>query len=177
MGSRLRQLIAATVMVGSSSAVRAQEPAQTPEVGQRIRIIAPSRGRDRIVGVLDSLRDSAVVIDTAQRERRWFLDPGPVLTDSYRRISIPLSDIRSLEVSRGRSRAKGALRGAVIGGVSGALTWGLANTPQFNPGFKDFKNGIGPGFLIGAPLGATFGYLWGREKWRTVPLPFRLSRR
>ena len=177
MGSKLRQLIAVTVMIGSSSVVRAQEPAKSPEVGQRIRIIAPSHGRDRIIGVLDSLRDSAVVVDTAQRERRWFFDPGPILTDSYRRVSIPLRDIRSLEVSRGRSRTKGALRGGVVGGLLGALTWGFANTPQFNPGWKDFKNGLGPGLAIGAPLGATFGYLWGREKWRTVPLPFRLSRR
>lgn len=175
--SRLGVLMAATLVAGSGSVAGAQEPAVVPEVGTRIRIIAPSRGRDPIVGVVDSLRDSAFVVDTAARVRRWFFDPGPILTDSYRRVAVPFSDIRTLEVSRGRSRAKGALRGALIGGVVGALSWGFASTPQFNPGWSDFKKGIVPGITIGAPIGATFGYLWGREKWRLVPGPFRPARR
>lgn len=178
MGSRLRLLIAAATVAGSSTAARAQTPAPVaPEIGQRIRITAPSHGREPIVGIVDSLRDSAVVVDTAHRERRWFFDPGPILTDDYRRVIIPFGDIRALEVSRGRSRSKGAMRGAIIGGVVGALTWGFANTPQFNPGWADFKDGLVPGLAIGAPAGALFGYLWGREKWRPVVGPFLPKRR
>lgn len=177
MGSTLRLLFAASAVTGLSAVARAQTPESAPEVGQRIRITAPSHGREPIVGIVDSLRDSAVVVDTAQRERRWFFDPGPILTDSYRRVTIPFGDIRALEVSKGRSRAKGALRGAVIGGLIGALSWGFANTPQFNPGLQDFRKGLLPGLFIGMPAGAIFGYLWGRERWRPVVGPFLPSRR
>lgn len=177
MTRRMRLLVAASLAAAGGRTAVAQEPSPEPTLGQRIRIIAPALGRDPIVGILDSLRDSAVVVDTAQRERRWFFDPGPILTDSYRRVAIPFGDIRTVEVSRGRSRGKGAIRGAIIGGIVGALSWGFASTPQFNPGWTDFKKGIGPGLVIGAPIGAAFGYLWGREKWRTIPSPFRSRRR
>lgn len=165
-----RQLVIALALSAGAHSLGAQGAPPAPEIGQRVRIVVPARGRDPIVGVLDSLRDSAIVVDTAQRERRWFFDPGPVLTDAYRRVTIPLDDIRAIEVSRGRSRMKGALRGAVLGGIIGSLTWGFANTPQFNPGWSDFKKGLLPGLAIGVPAGGLFGYLWGREKWRSVPL-------
>lgn len=179
MFTKSRLLIAVTLAAAvPATMLSGQETASEPyEIGKRIRIIAPAHGRDPIVGVVDSLRESSIVLDTAYRERRWFFDPGPILTDDYRRIAIPFDDIRGLEVSRGRSRAKGALRGAVVGGLVGAMVFGFTTSPQFNPGWNDFKKGIVPGLAVGLPVGAVAGYLWGRERWRAVPGPFRPGRR
>jgi hypothetical protein len=174
MGTTTRLMWAAAATVALSPAGAQEGNTEAPyEIGQRIRVTAPAHGREPIVGVVDSLRESAIVLDTAYREKRWFFDTGPILIDKYRYISIPFDDIRTLEISRGRSRAKGAFRGAVIGGIVGALTYGFGATPQLNPGWSDFRKGVGPGLAIGAPVGAVLGYLWGREKWRPVSGPYR----
>lgn len=157
-----------------ASGAQAQGAPGTPyRIGERLRVTVPALGEDPIVGVLDSLRETVMVLDTAVHERRFMLDPGPPTIEKYRRIAINFDDIRNLEVSRGRSKKKGMLVGATIGAVIGAVSLGFGNTPQYNPGWADFKNGIVPGIAIGAPVGAALGYLLGRERWRPIPGPWK----
>jgi len=171
--NRLVQTVQRAALVTAFSAgfaaLSAQAPSNSPvRIGERVRVTVPSMGTDPIVGVVDSLRETVVVLDTAVHEHHLFLDPGPPTIDKFRRVSIPYDDIRTLEVSAGRSKKKGMIVGATIGAIVGAISFGFGNTPQYNPGWSDVKKGIPYGIAIGAPVGAAIGYLLGRERWHPV---------
>ena len=172
-----RPTIGAVALLLSAAALGAQQTdpltGRPYQIGERVRVTAPSLGNDPIVGVVDSVRETTVVLDTAQHERRFFLDPGPPTIDKFRRIVISYDDIRRLEVSAGRSKRKGAITGGIIGGLVGMLSYGFSSTPQYNPGWSDFKRGIIPGLAIGVPVGAVLGSVMGKERWHSVPGPFK----
>lgn len=140
-------------------------------VGVRVRIHAPDIRTDRYVGRVDSLDAAIVVLDTAGARTRLGFDMGPVLVDSYRRVTIRRTAIQAIEVSGGRTVNVATLRGAFLGTVGGGLLWGLGNMPEVNPTWKDFVKGAPPGMLVGAIVGAVVGWGLGGERWLPARLP------
>ena len=92
-----------------------------------------------------------------------------------RNVPVPKSAITRFEVSRGRSRLKGALIGAGAGAVAGAV-WGLVAHAQCQsePSTGGFSLDLcGLEFVvpmaIAPPAGAVAGLLIGKERWARVP--------
>jgi hypothetical protein len=95
----------------------------------------------------------------------------PHRAEVVRYYSAPRSSFTNIEVSEGRSRAKGARRGALVGLVLGV---GLAAAIAV-----DLQNNAGEGAEIGilmafaAPgvvsfVGSTLGFVIGVERWTEV---------
>jgi hypothetical protein len=144
--------------------LRAQ-PAGVP-LGARLRLDAPSIGG----------RTKAVLLD-------WRGDSLRIATAGGAPVVLPLSAVRSIEVSRGKSRLLGVGVGALWGaGIYGAL--GLAIIARWDPGCEHVvgechpPNKLGAMVLMlegGAMLGAIVGAIVGRERWQRLPLPARTS--
>jgi len=140
-------------------------------VGSRVRITAPSIRRERFVGRVDSLEADAIVLDTAGVRRRLGFETGPVLVESYRRVSVRTSAIERIEVSTGRTTRGATIKGAVIGGLAGALLIGFGQLPEVNPKASDFLKGAPIGLAIGTVVGGVVGYALGGERWAPGELP------
>lgn len=141
-------------------------------VGQRVRVLVPVLGFEKVVGTVDSLREGVVVLDTTDRGRPGLFGGGPVMVERYRRVAINVGDLRSVEVSTGRNRVSAMLRYAGIGLLAGAVLGGVFNSPQFNPTWADFRGGMIPGAIIGTLGGGYIGYRQGRELWSPIPGPY-----
>ncbi len=156
-------------------ALAAQQPAPVAArpvgIGTRVRISAPTMRRDRFVGRVDSLDAEAVTLDTAGVRRRLGFEMGPVLVESYRRVTIRTSAIERIEVSSGRTTRGATVKGIVIGGVTGALLIGFGQLPEVNPRAKDFLKGAPVGLALGAVVGGLVGYALGGERWLPGELP------
>jgi hypothetical protein len=164
----------ATLCVGAESATAQQlQPvgARLVSVGSRVRVFAPSLRRDRYVGMIDSLDVAEIVLDTAGVRRRLGFDTGPVLVESFRRVSIRTSAIEQVELSAGRTTRGSTIRGMIIGAIGGALLLGLGNLPEVNPTASDFFKGAPAGLAIGAIAGGAVGYALGGERWVPAQLP------
>lgn len=140
-------------------------------VGSRVRIFAPSLRRERYVGRVDSLDASEVTLDTAGVRRRLGFETGPVLVESYRRVTIRTSAIEQIEVSAGRTTRGATIKGMLIGGLSGAILIGFGQLPEVNPSAKDFLKGAPVGLVLGAIVGGIVGYALGGERWAPGELP------
>lgn len=145
--------------------------ARPVSVGTRVRIFAPTLRRDRYVGRVDSLDANEVTLDTAGVRRRLGFETGPVLVESYRRVSIRTSAIEQIEVSAGRTTRGATIKGMLIGGLSGALLIGFGQLPEVNPSAKDFLKGAPLGLALGAVVGGIVGYALGGERWVPGELP------
>lgn len=145
--------------------------AQPVGIGTRVRIFAPTLRRDRYVGRVDSLDANEVTLDTAGVRRRLGFETGPVLVESYRRVSIRTSAIEKIEVSAGRTTRGATIKGIIIGGLSGALLIGFGQLPEVNPKAKDFLKGAPVGLALGALVGGIVGYTLGGERWVPGELP------
>lgn len=187
--ARAAALVALCAAVAAPAALVAQQPAPAPapadsarpsapfEIGRRVRVLAPVLGFEKVVGVVDSLRDGVVVLDTVARGEQGLFGGGPVMVERYRRVAIRVSDVRTVEVSTGRAKLPAMLRYAGIGLVAGAILGGIFNSPQFNPTWSDFRGGMIPGMVIGTVGGAAWGYWRGRERWAPVPGPYVIEPR
>ena len=91
-------------------------------------------------------------------------------------IVVPRSMIQKLEVSRGRSRSKGAALGLGVGLAIGAIV-GLAsgddeecpvNDPTVVDCTKTGGNSAGTDALVGAAAGAIVGALIGVPRWESI---------
>ena len=153
--------------VGRLAQAQVQSPSQLPRVGDRVRIIAPTVREDRYVGRVESLPRDSIVLDTAGVRRRLGFDTGPVLVEEFRRVTIPTSAIRSIDISDGRTHRKSTLKGLVIGAAAGAALFGATNLPEVNPTFGDFLEGAAVGAIVGGVAGGVVGYLLGGEKWKS----------
>lgn len=158
----------ATEVVAQQAARAAAQPVS---IGTRVRIFAPTLRRDRYVGRVDSLDANEVTLDTAGVRRRLGFETGPVLVESYRRVSIRTSAIEQLEVSAGRTTRGATIKGMLIGGLSGALLIGFGQLPEVNPSAKDFLKGAPLGLAIGTLVGGIVGYSLGGERWVPGELP------
>lgn len=174
---RLALLTAVTVL-GTSLTPRAGagqqvQPAgvQTPAVGSRVRIFAPTLRRDRFVGRIDSLSADEMVLDTAGVRRRLGFETGPVLVEQYRRVRIRTDAIETVELSGGRTTRGATIKGIIIGGLAGAALIGFGQLPEINPGFSDFMKGAPIGLAAGALVGGVVGYALGGERWVPATMP------
>ena len=79
--------------------------------GSKLRVYAPGFEKERIVGTLmapiDSVAAIALPLRRTSRDSPWHAELR----------SIPVTSIRRLEISRGRSHGRGAKRGAAIGAL------------------------------------------------------------
>jgi hypothetical protein len=110
-------------------------------------------------------------MDTTGSRRRLGFDTGPVLVESFRHVTLPLSAIRQVEISGGRTRVRSTAMGAAIGAGAGALLFGAAGLPEVNPTFGDFVSGLGTGLAVGGIVGGIVGYFWGGERWLPASWP------
>ena len=134
--------------------------------GARIRLQAPWSPSRRIVGTVEKTSADSIVVDTADvfAERRLF-NPVPVLVDGLRKVSVPITQVRRVEISMGRSRLMGATIGALIGGAYVGLS---SVNGRANPRFGDFAAGFAQGTVVGFTLGAPVGWTFTSERWRPV---------
>jgi hypothetical protein len=123
-------------------------------VGQRVRIVAPSVLRERVVGSILGLDAASItVVDTTR---------GGVKI-------VPRAAVQTVELSQGR---KGAPKRALIGAAVGLATaLGLAAL-AFGDDFSPTPEAIvkSPGIYAFAGLGALVGGISTRERWVAVPL-------
>lgn len=163
----------AVVLLASTRPASGQAPIAPLDAfvkGARIRLTSPWNASRRIVGTVADARADSVVVDTADvfAQQRLF-NPAPVVVDRYRRITLPIRDVDSVEVSMGRSRVVGMLRGGVIGSVIGGAWAGLASmNGQARPSFAQFASGFASGAVLGAGFGVPLGYVYRVERWRMI---------
>jgi hypothetical protein len=101
-------------------------------------------GPSRLAGVVVSLGDSTLIVETAKRGR----------------IEVPLQEAARLEISKGRSHTKGLWVGALTGAAVGLAVFAIGE-----PSYAF----AGP--ILGAPLGLVVGGIVGAgDRWEDVPL-------
>ena len=133
--------------------------------GARVRIRAPGIVAGRYTGtVLSRTADTLVVASSAAAS-----------------VRAPISSLTSVEVSRGKSRSRGALKGiawgAPIGLGAGLLTAAaLSSDPDYG-GLDGVSKGefVGQALVGGAIWGAIIGAIVGSERWDRYDLPARTS--
>lgn len=163
----------AVVLLASARPSWGQAPAAPLDAfvkGSRIRFASPWNASRRIVGTVADARADSVVLDTADvfAQQRLF-NPAPVVVDRFRRITLPIRNVHSVEVSLGRSRVVGMLRGGAIGSVIGGAWAGLASmNGQVRPSFSQFARGFASGAVLGAGFGVPLGYVYRVERWRMI---------
>jgi hypothetical protein len=140
--------------------------------GARVRVMS-SWSKQKIEGTVTSATHDSVVVDTVDysAQNRMFM-PSAILVDEYRRLTLPIADVDSVEVSMGRSRALGVMRTGLKAALIGGAIIGIqAISGRVNPSFKQFGRGFASGMAVGASIGIPFGYSRGVERWRRVQTP------
>lgn len=168
--SCVRKLSAPLALVAGAAGTSEAQRSSDLSVGARVRIVAPSIRRERFVGRVEAMPADSIMLDTSRAQRRLGFDTNPVLVEDFRRVTIPVSAIRSLEISRGRTRRRTTILGALIGAGSGAVLFGIADLPEINPTFKDFTEGFLVGSIVGAVAGGVIGFALGGERWDHLPV-------
>jgi len=141
--------------------------------GTRIRLVAPGFGKEPIVGTVTLAKADSIVLDTSDvwRENRLLM-PSAVIASEFRHVRLAITDVDSVQVSRGHSRSLGMLQGAIKGGLIVGAYLGLqAISGRKGAKWDDFASGFGSGLAVGATVGVPIGYVMGSERWRTVRLP------
>ncbi len=153
-------------------AVQSQsEPTVPATIGTRVRIFAPDLRTDRYVGRIQKLDDAVVVLDTGEVRSMLGLGGGPVLVDEYRRVTIRLATIESVEVSRGRTAGGSTIKGVLLGALVGGVLIAAGSLPEVNPNANDFLRAVPRGALIGAVVGGGIGWGMGSERWIPARIP------
>ncbi|HEX6373971.1 MAG TPA: hypothetical protein VF006_33895 [Longimicrobium sp.] len=167
--SRAAPLLCAALLAAPCT-LRAQSAAELSP-GTRVRVVDPGTGRT--VGTIEAVGPDSVVVLSGRGE-------------GARRVTMSLSSIRTLQVSRGtparplsalRVAALGALTGTV-GGVAGAVLPTLFSNEPCDRRTDDLCFGTTESVLMGVIIGAPFGAAWGaalgfvfpQERWRSVDL-------
>ena len=127
--------------------------------GARVRIEAPGVVAGRYSGtVLSRTPDTVVVASSAASI-----------------VRVPVSSLTSEEVSRGKSRSRGAMNGvpwgAGVGLVFGLLTSGVSGDAGYGSKGEYLAFNVAAGAIWGALIGA----IAGAERWDSFHLPRRTS--
>jgi hypothetical protein len=148
---RLRgPLFALVTMLALAPTARAQYAvAGWMSTGSRIRVTAPSLSTDPIIGRLLHYSTDSLLLAAGDGEVR---------------MRMPMSLVRTVEVSEGRDRSGWALKGAGVGLVVGILVGGASLAHDDPEGLATLAGGIAGG-IVGAPLGAVVGALLAPERW------------
>jgi uncharacterized protein YcfJ len=146
----LRSLFALVAILATAPTARAQYAAPGwMSTGSRIRVTAPSLSTDPIVGRLLLYTTDSLLLAAGDGEVR---------------MRVPMSLVRTVEVSEGRDRLDWAVKGAGIGLVAGILIGGAAFAHSEANSLASVAGGIAGG-VIGAPLGGVVGALAAPERW------------
>jgi hypothetical protein len=162
-------LFVCAALLAAPAVLRAQTVAELAP-GARVRVVDPATGR--IVGTVESVAGDNLVVRSGKGE-------------DARTVTLSLSSIRSVQVSRGTpSRPVSALRGAALGlvtgaagGVAGATIGHLSYQENCDGGADDWMcftmaESALFGVIIGAPMGAAWGavagFVFPRERWRSI---------
>ena len=140
--------LAAVLLIAAPLLPLGGQEITTLREGQRVRVSSTSN--NELVGVVKQARADSIVV---------FTEP------SGAPLAIATSDLRTVEVSRGRSAAEGAKRGALWGGgigagfaLLGAVLIGTAHDNEYthtDNAIGEFAaNMIGGGVVWGAAIGA-----------------------
>lgn len=158
--------LTSSLLLLAASVLHAQEPLP----GARVRLDAPGYVASEYVGtVLAHTGDTIRVVNG----------------DGGAQLVIPMSRIRSLEISRGKSHTEGAITGmkwtvpimATFGAVV-AATARCGNDPDCRePTFGDRVGFTGFFALSGAMWGAGIGAIIGREHWVPMNVADRVALR
>jgi hypothetical protein len=158
-------LFVCAALLAAPAVLRAQTVAELAP-GARVRVVDPATGR--IVGTVESVAGDNLVVRSGKGA-----------------VTLSLSSIRSVQVSRGTpSRPVSALRGAALGlvtgaagGVAGATIGHLSHQENCDGGADDWMcftmaESALFGVIIGAPMGAAWGavagFVFPRERWRSI---------
>jgi hypothetical protein len=165
----MRHTLQAILAIAAAASGAAR--AQSPNVGELVRVTAPAAGLTNVAAtLLAATRDSIVVA------RYQLRSDGESWRTDTTRIAVGLGAIRSLEVQRSRSHVA---EGALIGGAGMALmTFAMAKAMECNSG-KWQVMCVEPGRAteaalqggaVGLGLGALVGILWRSQEWQMVPV-------
>ena len=172
MQSRILTLVAAaSITCITNAGAQSADSARGPEVGSRVRVFAPDLRTDRYVGRIKSIDASVMVLDTGEVRTVLGMESGPILVDQFRRVTIRLSTIQAIEVSRGRTARSAVARGVVLGAIAGGILFGLGSMPEVNPDANDFMRGVPVGLAVGAVGGGIIGFGIGGERWVPARVP------
>lgn len=94
-------------------------------------------------------------------------------------VALPLHSIRSLEISRGKSRGAGAIRGMMWGAPIGAALgiFGIATAEECTACYESVGDAeaLAAFTMAGLLWGAGIGAIVGREHWERFDLPVRAA--
>ncbi len=136
------------------------------QVGTRVRLRAPSTVAGRLTGVVLARSADSVTVSRVEALP----------------ITIPVSSLTSLEISRGKSRGLGASKGALWGGGVMLLMGAAFNDRPCRSQeagvacerVSAAENALVAG-VSGAMVGAGIGAAVGAERWVRAALPGRLA--
>ena len=166
--------IAVTGLAGGVGTLGAQQvPTQQfagLEPGMRIRVTSDRMFQNKISGTVVHVSADSLVLDTLDMrkvERRFF--PQTLLVESERRVTLPVYDVDSVDISMGTSRARGMLKGAGKAALVGGALVGLSYVQGYNQmSMKNFSKGFRSGTKIGAVVGLSIGFSYGSERWNKL---------
>jgi hypothetical protein len=137
-----------------------QQLAEQPAPGARVRLRAPGVVAGRYTGTVLSRTPDTLVVG---RSVATF-------------VRVPVSALTSLEVSRGKSRSRGALRGAALcAPIFGAVLGLVADDPPGRSAVAGRVQVVAAGALMGGLGGAIAGAIMPSERWHRYDLPARTS--
>jgi hypothetical protein len=154
-----RSTALAALLVTLAAAPLAAQERTAPVVGERVRISGPALSPRKWRGELVEVRGDTLVV---------------LREPTMRRVEVPPSAVRRLEVRRPRSRIEGLGHGLLLGVSIGAATGVAAGLVADGDGgcydwcFAPVVYGIA-GAAAGTVLGAIVGVAMPGEKWVAVP--------
>lgn len=161
--SGMRRALVALMFV--PAVLAAQFPARV-QPGVRVRVWMPEQYRQHdgpwkrllVRGTVDAIASDTLKVSV----------PGAVGA-----LAIPRSQIRRLELSRGRPRrVPSAFQRAFEGAIGGAISLALENDPYGSewPHYRRDWRAAEEGAKWGALIGAAIGFVFPHEQWRHVRL-------
>lgn len=134
--------------------------------GTRVRLQAPSAVAGKLIGVVIARSGDSLTVSRSNAMP----------------VTLPMSALTSLEISRGKSHGRGALTGALWGGGV-FLVLGVVlpveecdeNTPSNVCSDESRAEGVVWAATGGALTGALIGAIIGAERWERAALPLQLG--
>ena len=159
-----RLLLTLALLALPLASVDAQLAELTP--GTKVRLRAPTAVAGQLKGLVIARTNDSVT----------------VTRENATPVAIPLAALTSLEISRGKSRLRGAGKGALWGAGSASLLFALIPADdcaagESGPACETLSVGesVALGAIGGAMWGVLIGALVGSERWERAILPSQVT--